>query len=296
MTETIKQNFDNDIFQQGCLVQLRIYGPGFTGKLSDEVLADSHLPVEITRAMQDRLDRSMLKDRQTLKSRVKTFIDNNSISHPIPGLTFVPKSKIQMVDERLKEFRGEDGNMVDQFLIEYPRLQREFELKYPEYYNPKNYPSIDKLRNKFQFEWRFFQLSVPENSGILTPEIYEAEKQKFQNEMEQWRRMILNEVGNALMARLDSLVQQEQKGTMNAGTMNAINTFLEKFDNLWDGFVFSEEMRKLVGDLKQYANGIDKGRIKDNPVMQKDIAAKAKELSAKLESVPDVELKRAIDF
>jgi hypothetical protein len=169
-------------------------------------------------------------------------------------------------------------------------------LKYPEYYNPRHYPPAIELRQKFEFEWRFFQLSIPENSGILTPEIYEAEKEKFQKEMEQWRRMILNEVGSALMTRLDSLIQQEQKGTMNAGTMNAVNNFLEKFDNLWDGFVFSEEMRKLVGDLKQYAGTVGRDRIKDNPVMQKDIAAKAKELSAKLESVPDVNLKRAIDI
>ena len=292
----VKQNFDSSIFQQGCLVQLKIYGPGFTGKLSDELLADSHLPVEITRAMQDRLDRSLLKERQTLKSKIKTFIENNSIAHPIPGLTFVPKAKIQMVDEKLKELREQDKDIIDRFLIEYPRLQMEFELKYPEYYNPKHYPPTIDLRQKFEFEWRFFQLSIPENSGILTPEIYEAEKEKFQKEMEQWRRMVLNEVGSALMTRLDSLIQQEQKGTMNAGTMNAVNPFLEKFDNLWDGFVFSEEMRKLVGDLKQYAGTVERDRIKDNPVMQKDIAAKAKELSAKLENVPDVNLRRAIDF
>ena len=292
----VKQNFDSSIFQQGCLVQLKIYGPGFTGKLSDELLADSHLPVEITRAMQDRLDRSILKERQTLKSKIKTFIENNSIAHPIPGLTFVPKAKIQMVDEKLKELREQDKDIIDRFLIEYPRLQMEFELKYPDYYNPKYYPPAIELRQKFEFEWRFFQLSIPENSGILTPEIYEAEKEKFQKEMEQWRRMILNEVGSALMTRLDSLIQQEQKGTMNAGTMNAVNNFLEKFDNLWDGFVFSEEMRKLVGDLKQYAGTVERDRIKDNPVMQKDIAAKANELSAKLESVPDVNLKRAIDI
>lgn len=293
---TVKQKFDSSIFEEGCLIQLKIFGPGFTGKLSDEVLADSHLPVEITRAMQDRIDRSMLKERQALKSKIRTFIDNSSISHPIPGLTFVPKSRIKEVDDKLKEFRGEDEKLVDQFLIEYPRLQREFELKYPEYYDPKHYPPAVNLREKFQFDWRFFQLSIPENSGILTPEIYEAEKEKFQKEMEQWRRMILNEVGNAFMARLDSLIQQEQKGTMNAGTMNAVNSFLEKFDNLWDGFVFSEEMRKLVKDLKQYAGTVDRDRIKDNPVMQKDIAAKAVELSAKLENVPDVNLKRAIDF
>jgi hypothetical protein len=292
----VKQNFDSSIFQQGCLVQLKIYGPGFTGKLSDELLADSHLPVEITRAMQDRLDRSLLKERQTLKSKIKTFIENNSIAHPIPGLTFVPKAKIRMVDEKLKELREQDKDIIDRFLIEYPRLQMEFELKYRQYYNPKHYPPAIELRQKFEFEWRFFQLSIPENSGILTPEIYEAEKEKFQKEMEQWRRMVLNEVGNALMTRLDSLIQQEQKGTMNAGTMNAVNTFLEKFDNLWDGFVFSEEMRKLVKDLKQYAGTVERDRIKDNPVMQKDIAAKAKELSAKLENVPDVNLKRAIDF
>ena len=75
---SVTQKFDNEIFQQGCLIQLKIYGPGFTGKLSDQILADSHLPVEITRAMQDRLDRSLLKERLTLKSKIKTFIDNNS--------------------------------------------------------------------------------------------------------------------------------------------------------------------------------------------------------------------------
>jgi hypothetical protein len=292
----VTQNFDNNIFQEGCLILLKIYGPGFTGKLSDELLADSHLPIEITRAMQDRLDRSILKERLTLKSQVKTFIENNSIVHPIPGLTFVPKAKIQMVDNKLKEFRDQDENVIDRFLIEYPRLQREFEQQYPKYYDPGHYPPAAKLRQKFEFAWRFFQLSIPENSGILTPEIYEAEKEKFQKEMEQWRRMILSEVGNSFMIRLDSLIQQEAKGTMNAGAMNAVNNFLDKFDNLWDGFVFSEEMRKLVADLKQYAGTVERNRIKDNPVMQKDIAAKAKELADRLQSVPDVNLKRAIDF
>jgi hypothetical protein len=296
METTIKQKIDSNVFEQGCLIQLKIFGPGFTGKLSDEVLADSQLPLEITRAMQDRIDRTMLRERQALKSRVKNYIDNNSITHPIPGLTFVPKAKIKELDDKLKEFREDDRNQVDQFLIEYPRLQREFELKYPEYYDPKHYPSVAKLRDKFQFEWRFLQLSLPENSGILTPEIYEAERDKFQQEMEQWRTMILNEVAGAFMIRLDSLVQQEEKGTMNAGTMNAINTFLKKFDSLWDGFVFSEEMKKLVMELKQYAGTVERDRIKDNPIMQRDIAAKAKELAAKLESVPDVTLKRAIDF
>jgi hypothetical protein len=137
------------------------------------------------------------------------------------------------------------------------------------------------------------QLSILDISGKFMPE--DPDRDKLQKEINNWRRIILREIGNVFISQSNLLIQEEKGTTNAAGTIEAISTFLEKLDTLWDELVFSEESRNLIKNLKQYI-AVERIRIKDNPVMQKDIAAKAKELAAKLESVPDVALKRAIDF
>lgn len=304
MTETPapENTVDKDLFQKGALIRIQVYGPGFTGKVSDDIMLEkSDLPIEITRATQDRLDRSILKKRQALKSKLLTFIGNNSLPHIIPAFQFIPKERIGKVDEGLRDLQQKDRAIVDEFLIEYPRLCREQQEKYPEFYSPKHYPPVTTLRDRFRFDWSFYHITTPGNGGngnmqVLPPEVYEREKEKFRTNMEEWRQLLLNTIGQEFKAKMDSIVNQEVKGTMSAKTIGTINKFINQFDDLWDGFIYNNEFKNLIGELREYASTVKKDEINGNQDLMEQIGTKARELSKQLDAIPAINLRRAIDL
>ena len=91
-----------------------------------------------------------------------------------------------MIDERLQEYKERFWVKVAEFEQMYDAARQEAKTILKDLFNESDYPA--DISSKFRFEWRFLVLDVPGKSKLLSPEIYEREKKKFEDLMTETRR------------------------------------------------------------------------------------------------------------
>lgn len=263
----------------------------------DKIQADN-LPKEIVRMMQDVVDdKTLIKDIQTILRKAKRFLQANSIPFPVEGVFFVPKDKIELLDTTFKEMHAEKEARIDTLIKNYIPLKRRFQKAYPEYYDERYYPNKRELRSKFYMKWQFFQFALPDKAaGILSPKMYKREQTKFQNMVKNMEEMTVNLISEQLSQRLDSLAKQCDSGKVNAGTVNAVDRFLSRWDDLWQGHVDNKKMRMIMERLKRQMKKTNADRLKGNEHFRSETADKIGKLMEGLTNVPNFELKRKIDI
>jgi hypothetical protein len=282
--------------QEGVLCQLKT-GRWDASKRMDKRKLGEEIPQEIVRAMQDLIeDRTLLKDLATVRRSAKGLLQRNSLAFPIDGVMWVKKEKINFLDEEFKDFKKENDKRLEKFIKHYDKMKKDFKKKYPDYYDERNYPSKARLRQKFYFDWNFFQISIPDKSTkILSPAVYKRETEKLRNMVNQMEEMTINLIGNMLHRRVVKLSGQCDSGKINAGTVNSIERFMKRWDELWRDHVDDRKMKMVMTRLKKEMKSASAERLKNNEDFREKMGSSLETIMEKLHQVPDFELKRKLD-
>ena len=114
---------------------------------------------------------------------------------------------ISRVDQRLEEFKTEFNDTVTAFLRDYDRLRETAMVYLGDLFNEVDYPL--HVEKKFSFAWRFIILDVPNGkSGILSPEVYEREKEKFIQTMEEARTMAIESLREEFASMVERITER----------------------------------------------------------------------------------------
>lgn len=285
-----------NVFREGVLVHLKIGRWGARAKMKDEHLPDD-FPKEVARAVQDLIeDKTALQEITAIRRECKRYLIHRSLPFPIDGLFFAPKKFIVEIDEYFESKKQEYEERLDEFLGQYGRLKSEYRQKYPDIYRANKYPNEHQLRSKFFFSWSFRQFVVPDQEmELLSPEIYKKEMSKFKEEVDEMKKMTVAVIGNAFVAKINTLARQCENEKINAGTIKGINKLLEKFDTLWGDFVGQKQLRATITEVRKYMKSVSADRLRDNDKFREEIGEKMEKIVGKLEKLPDVKLKRKLD-
>lgn len=267
-----------NIFQQACLIQLSTSCWQGTKSLESSVIE-----AKFNEKQSDWLSgRKYLVNPESLSpvkavvSRARISIDKLALPFPIKGLTLVPKEMLKRVDEGLAELKTEFTAEVRQFLAQYEFEREKAERNLGELFNALDYP-ID-VSAKFKFEWRFLTLDVPGRSRILSAEIYEREKAKFQSMMEETRELAMTalreEFNGIVQHMLDRLTGEEdgKPKRFKASMIDKMQAFLATFDdrNLFDDDVLAN----LVNRAKDIVSDVSAEGLRENARLRKKITTK----------------------
>ncbi len=282
--------------QTGVLCNLKV-GRWDASTKFDKNRLGSDVPKEIVRAMQDLIDdRTRLKDIATIRRTAKGELMRHSIPHPIDGCWFVPKEQIPYLDEKFTELKAENDDRVNALLRDYSKLKDRMHRKYPKYYKPEKYPTRKELRQKFYFSWQFFDIGLPNGkSGVLPPAMYKREQKKFSNMVKEMEEMTVNLVANRLLQRIDNLKKQCSGGRINTLTVDSVDDFLGKWDDLWSGYVDHSKMHSIMKQLKTQMKKVTADDLKDSEAFREEVGNKMDKLINRLKKIPDVQLKRKLD-
>lgn len=283
--------------QEGVLCQLKM-GRWDASKRMDKSKLGDDIPKEIVRAMQDLIeDRTLLKDLATVRRSAKGLLQRNSLPFPIDGVFWVKKERINFLDGEFKAFQKMNDKRLEKLLKKYKDMKADFKKKYPDYYDPKNYPTESRLRQKFYFYWNFFQINIPDKSTkILSPAVYKRETEKLRNMVNQMEEMTINLIGNMLDRRINKLASQCESGNINAGTVNSIDRFIKRWDELWRDHVDERKMKMVMARLKKEMKNASAERLKNNEDFREKMGGKLENIMEKLHQIPDFELKRKLDI
>jgi len=276
---------ESNIFKKACLIQLatscwigsKMLQPGVMEKIGDS---------EWLKGKKLLINPELLGPVKTTIQKARQLLVKQALPFPLHGLFLVPKDNIADVDGNLALIQQEFNSKVESFASFYDEAREEAKIVLGDLFNETDYPV--NIRLKFRFDWRFLLLDVPGKASILTPEIYEREKEKFQALMEEARELSVialreefQEVVAHMIERLNGNGSKKPK-TIKSNMVNRINEFLDSFSdrNLFN----DEQLSELVTQARTAIAGVQNTYVLNyNEVLRKRFSSEMSTLKTAID-------------
>ena len=277
-----------NIFEMGCLIQLSTSVWGARRKIKTGQITDMAGANEWLSTHKKLIDPCALKPIQKVASAARGYLSGVSLPFPINGMLFVPKEMISRVDKELYRFKSEFDSKIEDFVSRYDELREVAVVYLGDLFNETDYP-VD-IRSKFSFAWRFIVLDVPNgNAGVLSPEVYEREKTKFVQTMEEARELAIV----SLREEFSSMIKRvTERFTNGHGTKSkifkngTINNFYEFFETFRERNIFRDtELAELVDQAEAILGGKTAETIRSNDQLKDHIREGMVEMEKSMENI-----------
>jgi len=275
---------EENIFQKACLVQLS------TGCWQGCTALGSNLMEKIGNAdwlkgAKVLVDPDCLLPVRSVLSKARTYLAKSALPFPIHGLTLVPKETLSRIDEALCGMKSEFEVEVEKFISNYEEEREKARESLGHLFCEADYP-ID-VRRKFRYEWRFITMDVPGRSGILTPDLYEREREKFHTLMEETRELAtvaLREEFAGIVRHMVERLSGEEDGKpkkFKNSMMEKISEFLESFS---DRNLFNDDkLAELVDQARDVVSGLSTEELRQDKNLRRYIADEMNNLRAAID-------------
>ena len=261
-----------NIFLMACLVQLST-ACWQGSKMLDPMLMEKVGDKEWLRGRKCLVNAERLNDIRAVVSRARKALQLSALPFPIKGLELVPKDAIDAVEAKLSEFRDEYWAAVERFLIGYEEEKDVAREKLGNLFNEADYPL--NIRSKFGFEWRYITLQTPGKSNVLSPELYQREKEKFSEMMEETRQLAMAALRQEFADHVNHLVNRltnNEDGTpkvFKSSMIEKMQGYLDSFDarNMFQDSALAE----LVEQAKELVGEVSASSLRDNAGLREQI-------------------------
>lgn len=290
---------EKNIFEKGMLISLRMGSFAGRKKLSDDQLKD--LPKEIVRGVHDLFEQSF-KDKLNaiilFDGQTRNEVKMRSVPFPIDGVYFLSFDQIDSVIEYLEGRKNSRNELVNDVLDDYEGAIKKFADSYPDYYRRAvgRYPSKDRLSQRFYFEYQFVKISAPDKNPLISPEQYKKEMMKFAATVSEMKQEVVSTIYQTLTELTERLKKQSKEGKMNQRTFNSLSRFMEQINMVYSEFIDRDDLKKVINKIKSETLGVTAEELRDNETERKRFHKAITSLTKEIQALPDVELKRAIDF
>jgi hypothetical protein len=268
------------VFKKACLIQLTSSVWMGSKMLDQNYMNKVSANSEWLRGRKFLINPELLGPLHTSSHQSRDLVKRYSLPFPITGLYIIPKESLSFVDERLKFQKEKYEEKVEAFIACYDVARDEAKRHLGELFNEADYP-LD-IRTKFKFDWRFLALDVPGKGSVLSPEIYEREKKKFEEMMDDARNMAaialreeFAEIVAGLVDKLNSTSGQPR--TIKSSMFNKLHEFIA---DLSTRNIFSDvRLMELMKVAKDTISGISPYGLNYNDQMKNKIKVSMKTLN-----------------
>lgn len=286
-----------NLFEKGCLVQLSASVWRAARKINPEQLPETSVSHEWFTATKKLVDPDSLKPINSVVNSARSYLSGVSLPFPIQGMVFAPKEMISRVDGKLEEFKSEFNSTVDEFLGDYDHLREVASVHLGELFNEMDYPV--EVRSKFAFLWRFIILEVPNGkTGILAPEVYEREKHKFIQTMEEARELAIQSLRDDFAGMISRITERFSNGDGSKPKVfknGTVNNFYEFFETFKERNIFRDDQ---LAELVERAQGILGGQsaesIRSNDDLKNSIRAGMAEVEKAMSEILSMPRRKVI--
>lgn len=296
----IKEFETKNVFAEGVLVSLRTRMWGATGRLESsmyEINDDTVDKKDVFATMSLLKDVTLIDAMRQVRNKARGYIKANSIYFPDAGFDFVPKKRIAEVAEALEGFRVQFMEISDKLVDTLEALKEEFKEKHPALYDSSKYPSKESLRRSIVFKYVFRVFSTPdEELGVISPQMYQEEMKKWVEDIEAMKEATANIVCKEIASRIEALKEGCETGKISQLTINGFNRLMEKFKNLWSGFVNEKSVNDMMADIELYLEGTSADMLKFDNNFRQLVANKAAKIASQLQNEGYKTSDRGIDL
>lgn len=273
-----------NVFNKACLIQLktscwqgsRMLEPGVMERIGNS---------NWLRGRKYLVSPDLLNPIRAVISRARKDLSRHALPFPIEGLTLVPKERINVIEEVLENHRRDFNQCVDQFIEGYQDALEEGRTHLGEHFNEGDYPA--DIWNKFSFAWQYLTIETPGKYAVLSPEIYEREKKKFEQLMEETRELAISALRTEFADCVSHLVER-LTGSSDDKPKVFKNSMVEKIQSFLSSFnernIFQDDqLAELVEQARALLSGVTPEELRGNEWLKRRIQAGMSQVKAELD-------------
>jgi hypothetical protein len=257
------------VFKKACLIQLTT-----SVWMGSKMLDQSHMTKvaqnsEWLRGRKFLINPELLGPLHTSTHQARDLVKQYSLPFPITSLFLINKESLSFVDERLAFQKAKFLEKVEAFIGTYDMAMQEARNHLGDLFNEADYPT--DIRTKFNFEWRFLALDVPTKGSILSPEVYEREKKKFEDMMQEARELASVALREEFATIVDGLVEKlgKDNGQPKAIRSSLFNQLHEFLTDLTTRNIFDDEkLMELATIARDTISGVSAYGLNYNTQMK----------------------------
>ena len=249
-------------------------------KVSEEIDAAKSTKVKAGNYHKRLLANTKLDEVQKLVASIRVWHYEQTLPWSDGGSRLLPMANFFDYKQKLGELETEYVQSVEEFLQQYPTLISAAAFQLGDLYNADEYPSVEKLREKFRFKYVF--LPVPE-IGDFRVDVNEQHKAELVKQFEQFYENKLSDAMKDAWDRLhdclskmsDKLAGEEKQIFRDSLVNNAVDlcSLLTKLNVTNDSKL--ESARK---QLESALIGVTPKDLRDDDALRKDTKAKVDEI------------------
>lgn len=290
---------EKNIYDKGVLVALHMGRYEGRKKLSKEQLKG--LPTEIVRGVHDLFDKEfkeLLAKIRTIDMATREGLRAMAIPFPVNSVYFVKSDRITEVIDYLEAKYAERKQCVADAVAAYDGAIIKFAAGYPDFYKAAQgyYIGKEDFESRFYFRYQFLKIAAPDQEGLFSPDIYKKELVKFRESIQEMKKEVLATIAQTLLESAETLRDQCTEGKPNQRTLNSLNRFLTQVDDLYADFIDRDDLKQAIAGVRMAVLGVDAESLRDIPAFKKEFKDALSAAAKSVQALPDIPLKRAIEF
>lgn len=279
------------IFDKACLIQMTTSVWSASKSVDPVLLKQLGQNSDWVKGRKHLINPELLGQIKTAAHQARNKVKQYALPFPIMSIQLVPRQYISTIEEILQQYQARFWEKVEEFISMYPEARAEARDILGDLFNETDYPR--EIRSKFKFGWQFLALQVPSRSTILSPEIYEREKERFENLMHETRGLCMEALRTEFSGLLGELTQKlssngsSPKRIVTNSMFNKLNEF---FIELSTKNIFADqELMDLADNARQIISDVSPYNLKYNSDAREQIRSEMQALQKTLEdSITDL--------
>lgn len=276
----------DNIFEKACLLQMTTSVWSASKSVDPVLLKELGEHGDWLKGRKNLINPELMGQIRTAAHQARNKVRQYSLPFPIMSIQLVPKKYIGTIEDILQQHQVRFMDKVDEFIGMYGEARQEAKQVLGNLFNEMDYPL--NIRSKFKFTWQFLALQVPSKTMILTPEIYEREKARFENLMRDTRELCLQALRTEFADLLTELTDKlsangdKPKKIVANSMFNKLNEFFSEMDsrNIFE----DQELVDLAASAKRIIADVSPYNLKYNEQAKEQIRTEMQTLRRTLES------------
>lgn len=206
------------------------------------------------------------------------------------SMRLVPLSVVEEVRVTCKNYETiTRPSLIKAFVDTYLSYVADAKKELGSQFNQGDYPSVETVEQEFSFKYQFLSFSTPEKLKLISPELYEEEKEKAHQtlmsaaeDLRAGMRAVFQDMLEGLLEVLKPEIDGKKK-RLHGSKIVKLQEFLNTFDlrNVTDDL----ELQGQVTKLKMLMEGVSVDQVKESDNLKADMVAKFSEVSSNLKTL-----------
>lgn len=285
MRRTWANDMQGTIYKLGIVVDLTVSMWGARTMLHPEDLGFDSVPELVSLGHKKLMKKEHLARIESVRVKAEIYLLQHSFSFPFGNVRFVPATLTGEVIEKMNEFKSEFDDAVEELLLNYDgyrsEMLQEWDIVFKELSfetirlllpnasldTPKSeelmrtlaskYPTTDRLRGKFGFDFSVFQITPPSISNEA--DLSSVYTKKISDRLDGFLDDVVARLQGMVIETTQNIKERVEKGNLGGGTIKSFVKFADNFRKM--DFVGLDIETELV-TLRDKLLGAEKEQFK----------------------------------